>query len=257
MGRKCANWLRCTASIRSLIEAVDKDERQSWNHPATVTKIMTGIARLKHASINQAEGMAVSNRALVVGGGAAGMSAALAVAEHGVNVTLVEASDKLGGNMAWLHETIDGTPITPFLQETAGKVEKHPGIDVMTNSRVVGAFGQAGHFISTIETAENPSATVEHGAVILATGGVEAPTDAYGYGTSDAVVTQKELELRIHENKVNTDAMDTVVMIQCVGSREEPRNYCSRVCCPTSLKQALWLKKQSPTFRFSSSTGIS
>jgi heterodisulfide reductase subunit A len=87
---------------------------------------------------------------------------------------------------------------------------------------------------------------VEHGAVILATGGVEATTDAYGYGTSDAVVTQRELEIRIHKNHLDTNEINAVVMIQCVGSREEPRNYCSRICCPTALKQALWLKKRKP-----------
>jgi len=192
------------------------------------------------------QGIAVVNRALVVGGGIAGMHAALAVADHGVDVTLVEASEGLGGNLSWLHQTIDGTPIAPFLENTISQIEKHPKIQVMTGSRVVGAFGQAGHFFSTIETAGDPTMTVEHGAVILATGGVEAPTDAYGYGTNQAVVTQRELEIRIHENQLNTDGMTSVAMIQCVGSREEPKNYCSRVCCPTALKQALWMKSHSP-----------
>ena len=228
----------------SLIEAVVKNERREWNAPATITTVMTGINRLKSASPNPQEGITIVNRALVVGGGAAGLSAAIAVADHGVNVTLVEASERLGGNMTWLHETIDGMPIAPFLEKTISRVQKHPEIEVMTQSRVVGAFGQAGHFISTIESAEKRAITVEHGAVILATGGKEAPTDAYGYGTSEAVVTQREMEIRIHENRLNTEEINSVVMIQCVGSREEPRNYCSRVCCPTSLKQALWLKKK-------------
>jgi len=245
-GKKIRELAAAYGLLPSLIEAIGKDERQPWDSPDVRTAVATGIARLKHASTSQPAGMAVSHRALVVGGGAAGMSAALAVAEHGVKVTLVEASDQLGGNMAWLHETIDGTPISPFLETLSGKVKQHPGIDVKTKSRVVGAFGQAGHFISTIETAETPPATVEHGAVILATGGREAPTDAYGYGSHEAVVTQKELELRIHENQVETEALDSVAMIQCVGSREEPRTYCSRVCCPTALKQALWLKKRKP-----------
>ncbi|MBC2710778.1 MAG: FAD-dependent oxidoreductase [Desulfosarcina sp.] len=230
----------------SLIESVAMDDRQGPDAPATVAAIMAGISRLKNVSAIEENSIAVTNRALVVGGGIAGMSAALAIADHGVDVTLVEESEQLGGNLTWLHQTIDGAPIAPFLDDTIGQVDKHPGILVMTDSRVVGAFGQAGHFFSTIETAGEPTTTVEHGAVILATGGREAPTDAYAHGTSEAVVTQRELETRIHENRLDTDAMKSVVMIQCVGSREAPRNYCSRVCCPTALKQALWLKSRSP-----------
>lgn len=230
----------------ALIESVAMDDRQGLAAPATVTAVMAAVARLKHASPVNGNGIAVVNRALVVGGGIAGMSAALAMADHGVDVTLVETAGKLGGNLAWLDQTIDGTPVAPFLADTTGQIEKHPRIEVMTNSRVVGAFGQAGHFFSSIETTDAPAATVEHGAVILATGGGEAPTDEYGYGTSEAVVTQKELETRIHENRMDTSGISAVAMIQCVGSREEPRNYCSRVCCPTALKQALWLKKQKP-----------
>ena len=245
-GKNVRGLTESFALAPSLIASVAMDDRQEAASPATVTAIMAGIARLKHASPGKRDGLAVINRALVVGGGISGMSAALAIADHGVDVTLVEATKQLGGNLAWLNQTIDGTPITPFLAETTGQIEKHPGITVMTDSRVVGAFGQTGHFFSTIESAEAPAATVEHGVVILATGGGEAPTDAYGYGTSEAVITQKELETRIHENRLDTGTITAVVMIQCVGSREEPRNYCSRVCCPTALKQALWLKKGNP-----------
>ena len=230
----------------ALIESVAMDDRQGPASPATVAAILAGVARLKYATPNRETGMTVVARALVVGGGIAGMSAALAMADHGVDVTLVETAGRVGGNLTWLHQTIDGTPIAPFLEETVGRIDKHPRIEVMTDSRVVGAFGQAGHFFSTVETADAPTTTVEHGVVVLATGGGEAPTDEYGYGTSEAVVTQKELETRIHENRLDTGDISTVAMIQCVGSREEPRNYCSRVCCPTALKQALWLKKQNP-----------
>ncbi|BBO71540.1 hypothetical protein DSCA_54700 [Desulfosarcina alkanivorans] len=230
----------------ALIESVAMDDRHDPASPATATTVMAAVARLKHASPVGETGIAVVNRALVVGGGIAGMSAALAMADHGVDVTLVEATGKLGGNLAWLDQTIDGTPVAPFLADTTGQIEKQPRIEVMTDSRVVGAFGQAGHFFSTIETIDAPATTVEHGAVILATGGDEAPTDEYGYGTSRAVVTQRELETRIHDNGLDAGPLSAVAMIQCVGSREEPRNYCSRVCCPTALKQALWLKKQKP-----------
>jgi heterodisulfide reductase subunit A len=245
-GKQVRSLAKIFALNPALIEAVDMDGCRDLTTPATFTAVMAGIARLKHASTDAVNGIAVANRALVVGGGIAGMSAALAIADHGVAVTLVEASQRLGGNLVWLDRTLDGSPIAPFLEDTSAQIEKHPRIEVMTDSRVVGAFGQVGHFFSTIETGGKPATTVEHGVVILATGGVEAPADEYGYGTDDAVITQRELAIRIQASRLDMDGMTSVVMIQCVGSREEPRNYCSRVCCPTALKQALWLKARRP-----------
>jgi len=230
----------------ALIEAVVMDDRQGLDAPASVALIMAGIAKLKNSSIEEQFCIPNHRHALVVGGGIAGMYAALAVADHGVPVTIVEGTDRLGGNLAWLHQTIDGQAVAPFLDETVNRIGQHPGITVMTDSRVVGAFGQAGHFFSSIETKDAPATTIEHGAVILATGGREATTDAYGYGTSPAIVTQRELEQRILGDQMSGDALGAVAMILCVGSREEPRNYCSRVCCPTALKQALWLKDRHP-----------
>ena len=245
-GKKARGLAAAFGLDPKLIDSLAVDARQELDGPDAAAAISTGIARLKNVSIEEYRYTSVVNHALVVGGGIAGMRAALAVADHGVDVTLVEASDKLGGNLTWLHQTIDGTPIAPFMDASIGEVDNHPRIEVMTDSHVVGAFGQTGHFFSTIETAEEPATTVEHGAVILATGGVEAATEEYGYGTSQAVVTQRELETRIRENQLNTEGLTSVAMIQCVGSREEPRNYCSRVCCPTALKQALWLKGRDP-----------
>lgn len=248
-GKKVRSLAAAFGLAPSLIETVAIDDSQDLDTPACVAAVAAGIARLKNVSMDENRAIAVVSRALVVGGGIAGMRAALAVADHGVEVVLVEASDHLGGNLTWLHQTIDAAPIAPFLAQSIAQVDRHPGIRAMTGSRVVGAFGQAGHFISSIATPGQPTTTVEHGAVILATGGREAPTTAYGYGTSQAVITQKELETRIGENRLDTDALTSVAMILCVDSREEPRNYCSRVCCPTALKQALWLKARNPDLR--------
>ncbi len=245
-GRKANALANAYLLSPALIEAVVIDDRQGLDAPATLATLMAGIAKLKHVSTEAEYTIPNTNHLLVVGGGIAGLHAALAVADHGVPVTLVEASETLGGNLAWLHQTIDGETVAPFLEETVKRVNQHPGITVMTGSRVVGAFGQAGHFFSSIETTDSPATSLEHGAVILATGGREAVTDAYGHGTSPAVITQRELEQRIHDNQVDGQALGAVAMILCVGSREEPRNYCSRVCCPTALKQALWLKAHHP-----------
>ncbi|CAB5114700.1 heterodisulfide reductase, subunit A/methylviologen reducing hydrogenase, subunit delta [Olavius algarvensis associated proteobacterium Delta 3] len=204
------------------------------------------LSRLRHLNPVPAPTVDVTRRALVIGGGIAEMHGALAIADHGYPVDLVEQDDRLGGNLHWLSRTIDGQSTRPLLEETVQQIEKHPHIDVHLGSRVADAFGEVGQFHTTLETGDGEVNTVSHGAVLLATGGTEAPASEYGYGTSEAIVTQMELESRITENAFDPTAVASVVMIQCVGSREEPRNYCSRVCCPTSLKQMLYLKQANP-----------
>ena len=184
----------------------------------------------------------VFQRALVVGGGIAGMTAALSIADHGFEVDLVEQSDQLGGNLDWLRHTIDGQEMAPLLEGTRSRVEGHPQIAVHTGTRIVAAFGQAGAFYTTLEDSEGKARQITHGAAILATGGTEAPTTSYGFGTSERIVTQKILETQLDDGTLDPKTLKTVVMIQCVDSREEPRKYCSRVCCPTTLKHALALK---------------
>jgi len=132
------------------------------------------------------------------------------------------------------------------LDETLLKVEKHPMIQVHTQIRVTGSYGQVGRFYTTIEDIEGVTNTLEHGVAILATGGTEAATTSYGYGSSEAIVTQMELEMKLSEDKIDPGQLESVVMIQCVDSRKEPRNYCSRICCATALKHALNLKEQNP-----------
>jgi heterodisulfide reductase subunit A len=185
-------------------------------------------------------------KALVVGGGIAGMTSALAIADHGFQVDLIEREERLGGNLNWLQRTLEGNSTQAVLEDTVLKVEKHPKIQVHTKSRVLNAVGQVGQFFTNIENKENGPFTVEHGVTILATGGREAATNSYGYGTSDAIITQKELEQKLNDHSLKTDQPESVVMIQCVDSREGARNYCSRICCLAALKNARQLKELNP-----------
>ncbi|MDZ7582703.1 MAG: response regulator [Deltaproteobacteria bacterium] len=205
-----------------------------------------GLARLKRIDPSPSVSVPIQQRALVVGGGIAGMTAALAIADHGFPVTIVERAARLGGNLIWLKQTLEGQPIADLLSETLQKVDKHPLVSVRTGSRVLAAYGYVGQFFTTIENPEGGAETLEHGITILATGGDEAPTTSYGFGTSPAIITQKELEQKLADGSVDPMALDTVVMIQCVDSREEPRNYCSRVCCASALKHALQMKERNP-----------
>ncbi|MFO7554411.1 MAG: FAD-dependent oxidoreductase [Desulfobacterales bacterium] len=205
-----------------------------------------GLARLKWADPDPVTSQKILQKALVVGGGIAGMCSALAIADHGFQVDLIEQEEILGGNLNWIQRTLEGSTTKAILEETFSKVEKHPLIQVHTSSRVRASHGQVGRFYTTIEDKENNIFTLEHGVTILATGGVEADTTSYNYGTSKAIVTQKELEKKIHDHSIDPSRLGSIVMIQCVDSRQEPRNYCSRVCCSTALKHALYFKEKNP-----------
>jgi heterodisulfide reductase subunit A len=227
------------------------DAPKALEPPATVIEraLAMGVTRLRHATPVPVATVPVFQRALVVGGGIAGMTAALSIADHGFDVDLVEQSDQLGGNLHWLRHTIDGEDMPPLLDDMRSRVEANPKIEVHMGTRIVAAFGQAGAFYTTLEDSEGKARQINHGAAILATGGTEASTTSYGFGTSERIVTQKALETQLDDGTLDPQALKTVVMIQCVDSREEPRNYCSRVCCPTTLKHAVALKAANPDLR--------
>jgi heterodisulfide reductase subunit A len=238
----------------SLMDVVDirkplfyyKDGDRNDREDIILGALEIGIAKLKHMNPFPVATIPVQQQALVVGGGIAGMAAALAIADHGFHVDLVEKGDNLGGNLKWLKHTIEGLSMSSLLEEHITKVEKHGLIDVHVASKVVSSFGEVGTFMTTFENAEGTIKTTEHGVTILATGGGEAPASSYGYGSHEFVVTQKELALALDEKQIDPANLNSIVMIQCVGSREEPRNYCSRICCASSLKHALEIKKINP-----------
>jgi heterodisulfide reductase subunit A len=205
-----------------------------------------GVVRLKHSYPSSVPAVSVTRNCLVVGGGIAGMKAALAVADSGAKVDLIESSGQLGGNLRWINETIEGFSTQSLLNETIQSIEKHPLVRVHTETKVVSSWGQAGRFITSTENDKKDVGIIEHGAVIIATGGSEPEISTYGHGTSDKILTQKEFEQKISERSLLPASLSSVVMIQCAGTREEPRNYCSRVCCSVAVKQALFLKKNNP-----------
>jgi len=211
-----------------------------------ISALETGIAKLKWVEPEPVHAIAIIQKALVIGGGIAGMTAALAIADHGFQVDLVDQAEQLGGNLNWLQHTLEGHSVKALLEDTCLAVERHPKIDVHIQSQVISSVGQVGRFLTTLEDPQHSIQTLEHGVAILATGGTEAVTTSHGYGTHPSIITQKELEQKLTDGKIDPVALSSVVMIQCVDSREEPRNYCSRVCCANSLKQALDFKEKNP-----------
>jgi len=229
-----------------LVEAVDLQWHSRHPEHRIWSTLCTALAGLKHINPMPAAELPVVQRALVVGGGIAGMQAALAIADQGYPVVLVEREDQLGGNLHWLSHTLEGWDVEGFLKDTVARVQKHPRIEVHRRTEIGAACGQVGRFSTILETQDAPPFTLEHGIVVLATGGTEAHTDAYGCGRYPAVITQKTLETGLAANRIDPAELNAVVMILCVGSREEPRNYCSRVCCATAIKQALKIKAGNP-----------
>ncbi len=208
--------------------------------------VSMGISKVKGMDPSLTPTTRVTQKALVVGGGIAGMTAALGIAHHGFEVNLVEQEEELGGNLRLLHRTIQGDSPQELLEETLSKVKKHPLIKVHSKTRLIHTQGHVGRFVTTIEKEDGVGETLEHGVTVLATGGVEAKTESYGYGKSEAILTQHELEEKLADGTLDPKKLNAVAMIQCVDSREEPRNYCSRICCTSALKNALYLKEQNP-----------
>ncbi|MCX8068334.1 MAG: CoB--CoM heterodisulfide reductase iron-sulfur subunit A family protein, partial [Anaerolineae bacterium] len=196
----------------------------------------------------------VTPAALVIGGGVAGMMAALDIAEAGFPVYLVEKSDHLGGRVAELNRTFpDLEPVSEWLPALVDQVQRHPNITVYLNSRVTNITGFVGNFEATVEGAKEP---LKVGAIVIATGyDVFDPRrkPEFGYGIYPQVVTTLELEHRLAAGDltVNGKTPKDVVFVKCVGSRDQQlgRPYCSRVCCMISAKQAQLVRQVLPDAR--------
>ena len=187
----------------------------------------------------------VTGSALVVGGGLAGMTCALSLANQGFEVNLVERNKDLGGMARRLHYTLEGLDVQTCLSDCIRRVYQHPLVHVSHEATITEASGYVGNFSTTVKS-EGRVKQILHGAVILTTGADEYKPTEYLYGEDDRVVTQLELEEQIVKGADRVINSRSVAMIQCVGCRQEDRNYCARICCGQAIKNALKLKEMSP-----------
>jgi heterodisulfide reductase subunit A len=192
----------------------------------------------------------VMSRALVLGGGVAGMSAALALADQGFHTYLVERSGSLGGLARGLYFTLEGPDPQEFLLDLQASVYHHANLQVFTNSELSQTAGHIGRFRSRIRQqtpAGRKEMDLEHGVILVATGAQEVdPRGRYLYGEDPRLLTQWELEEKIHGQDPELPKVRQVLMIQCAGSREAEHPYCSRLCCSQALKNAILLKERYP-----------
>ncbi|MBU0479026.1 FAD-dependent oxidoreductase [bacterium] len=188
----------------------------------------------------------IAQQALVIGGGVAGMTTALSIANNGFQTHLIEKEAELGGNLRNIYFDINGQEIRNKFENLRKQVQNNKYIKVYFNSHVEEIEGYVGNFNSKIKAQNSKPVEVKHGVVIVATGAEEYKPKEYLYGRDKRIVTQKELEHMISCSNINLDAKQSIVMIQCVGSRDDKRPYCSRVCCQQAIKNALLLKKINP-----------
>ncbi len=185
----------------------------------------------------------VRRAAVVLGGGISGMVSALSLANQAVDVHLVEKSDSLGGMAGRLHHTLRGDDVQAYLQNLVKSVEAHPMITIYRKSGMIACSGYVGNFLSKIAVGGGGEAReIAHGVTVVATGAEELRTTEYLYGRDERVLTALELENELSENPERFASCGSLVMIQCVGSRNEERPYCSRTCCALAVKNALKLK---------------
>ena len=237
-----------------LFEMANIRDQCSWihmNQPEEATEKAKDLVWMAVAKVALVEPLAaasldVTPSALVIGGGLAGMTAALGIADQGFEVTLVERQKQLGGNLRNLRSTFAEPNVQAYLAHLEEHVQKHKNIAVYTGTEIESIEGFIGNFQSTLKTSSKET-KIKHGTIIVATGGNEHKPDEYLYGRDKRVVTQLELEgLLAPTDKELLSGVKTAVFIQCVGSREEEHMYCSRVCCSTAINNALKIKELSP-----------
>jgi heterodisulfide reductase subunit A len=232
------------ANIREHCSWVHSKEKEEATRKAK-DLIRMSVARASHLEPLQEFDLPVDKRALVVGGGLAGMTSALSIANQGHEVHLVEKETELGGIARQLHYTLEGLDVQAYLRDLIRKIYQHPLVHVYTGATITEAAGYVGNFVTKVES-EGRLTEIKHGAAVIAIGAdVYQPTE-YLYGEDERVMTHLELEERITEREESLITAQSLVMIQCVGCRNEDRNYCSRICCQESIKNALKLKELNP-----------
>jgi heterodisulfide reductase subunit A len=246
--------LREAGLNRYLFEMANIRDQCSWVHahdPDRATAKVKDLVRMAVAKAGFIQPLSeptvpVTKACLVVGGGVAGMVSALNLAHQGYEVHLVEMDDQLGGQARRLHRTWKGEEVQPYIQELVRQTEAHPLVHIHVKSRVTGVSGFVGNFRSAVTDDSGRETAVHHGATILASGGQAYQPSEYLFKKHPNVYLALELDQEIVDDPDKFGEVETAVFIQCVGSREPARPYCSKVCCTHSIQSALRLKDLNP-----------
>ncbi len=244
--------LREAGLNRYLFEMANIRDQCSWVHMReheAATEKAKDLVRMAVAKTGKLESLDrilldVIPRGLVIGGGLSGTTAALALAEQGFEVYLIEKKQELGGFLRNIHYTLEGEDPQKYLKKLIKKVQENHLIHTFLGANIEEISGYVGNFKTTI-IQDSEKKDLDHGIVIVATGGKEYRPSEYQYGVDPRIITQSELENRFSTSD-DVDEANCVVMIQCVGSRDNNHPYCSRVCCGEAVKNALKIKEKNP-----------
>jgi len=236
-----------------LMEMANIRNQNAWVHqedPKKATEKAKDQVRMAAAKVTlnlplQRLEVDVVRKALVLGGGVAGMTAALGLAEQGHETVLVEKSDQLGGNALSINHTWTGAPVRPHFEALIAGVENHEKIRVFKKARLTSFSGSVGNFRSEIEV-DGKTHEIDYGVAVIATGAREHQPTEYLYGKDPRILTHLQLEAELRDHGEEIGKAKNAVFIQCVGSREPERPYCSRVCCTHSVHSAVRMKELNP-----------
>ncbi len=231
------------ANIRDQCSWVHMNDKEAATEKAKdlVRMSVERSLRLKPLEEKKVE---VTKSALVIGGGIAGLSSALSLAKAGFPVTLVEREKELGGHARHIIKLLNGEDVKKRLDALLGEIENNKNITVFPSSNIKEIKGYIGEFETTIETSEGEK-IIKNGAIIMATGAKEYEPKEFLYGKNEKVITQRDLEEKLTQD-TEFSTLDSIVMIQCVGSRNEEHPWCSRICCTVAVKNALSFKEKYP-----------
>jgi heterodisulfide reductase subunit A len=237
-----------------LFEMANIRDQCSWVHrdePEKATDKARDLVRMAVARAELLEPLykidvQLTHSAVVIGGGVAGMTAALALGDMGYEVNLVERTAKLGGLVLDIDQTLRGSKPAKFVKELEKRLIDNPNVKIHLEAHLADFQGFIGNFNSVIAEADGKRTPVEHGVVIVATGGTEERPELFGLGQSPKVITGLDLEKLLAKNDPAVKSAKSVGFILCAGSLDEHKPYCSRTCCQQSIKNAIRLKEADP-----------
>ncbi|MDP8249245.1 MAG: CoB--CoM heterodisulfide reductase iron-sulfur subunit A family protein, partial [Candidatus Tritonobacter lacicola] len=232
------------ANIRDQCSWVHMDDKDAATEKS---KELVGMAAAKAARLDPLEQnrIEIKDSALVIGAGVAGMNAALTLAGEGFKVHLIEKEDVLGGNARRFYGDIYGNDVAGYVEKLCNEIAGSENISLYAGASIEDVSGHIGNFKTTVALKSEDTIELEHGVIILATGGEELIPDEYGLGENPDVVTVRQFEHMLRVSHPALKRAGRIVFIGCVAQRNKERTYCSRICCAQAMKTALAFKKAS------------
>ena len=250
--------LRRAGLNKYLLEIANIRDQDTWVHlnsPRKAAEKALELVTMAVLSVMRARPLIdytlpMNKDILIVGGGVAGMTSALNLAEQGFKVYLAERSDHLGGVAANIRRTLEGEDVRTYVAELIEQTQTHKNIQVITRAIIVDHTGMPGLFKTGMQVGPQMFyRQINHGITIMATGTLPGRPSGYLLGEHKAVITQLEADALIEDDPDQIQSWENVVMIQCVGSRCEDNPNCSRICCQAAIKNALRIVDKNPAAR--------